>query len=135
MPANAGVTHSPRQYRPRTFRNLKERTSPVTPPPRHNPHHHLLPPDNARNHPTIAIVLKRIVLLFWRTQAASSAGPSSPRSSQLFPIVLGPDGANADPAFRQRPAVDAGVAPWPLGRPDPRRVCWRCTVSPFFSRS
>ena len=69
MPANAGATHSPRQRRLRTFRNLNQRTSPVTPPRRHDPHHHVLPSDNARNHPSIAIVLKRVVLLFWHTLA------------------------------------------------------------------
>src|SRR5271165_1380838 len=38
--------------------------------------------------------------------------------SQLFPIVFGHDGANAKPAFRQRPAIHAGVSP---GRSDDRR--------------
>ena len=69
MPANAGATHSPRQRRLRTFRNLNQRTSPVTPPRRHDPHHHVLHQTTLATTRRSAIVLKRVVLLFWHTLA------------------------------------------------------------------
>ncbi len=110
MPANAGATHSPRQRRLRTFRNLKQRASPVTPPRRHDPHHHVLPPDNARNHPSIAIVLKRVVLLFWRPLAhrplaRRRLGPLNPFASSSAmrartPNPLFVSGPPSTPALR-----------------------------------
>ena len=122
MPGNAGATHPPRQCRLRTFRNLKQRTSPVTPPRRHDPHHHVLPPDNARNHPSIAIILKRVVLLFWHTLAHRPLAHRRLGPSQVFPIVLGHDGANAKPGFRQRPAIYASVAAGPSDDRRPQRL-------------
>src|SRR5271166_403565 len=124
----------PRQRRLRSFRKLNQRTSPVTPPRRHNPRHHVLPPDDARNHPSIAIVLKRVVLLFWHTLAH---GPLGDR--RLGPLNFFPS-SSAMTGERQTRFSSAARHPrrrraWPFGRPTPAEAVWRRSVSPFFSRS
>jgi hypothetical protein len=57
---------------------------------------------------------------------------TSGTSSNALPIVLGHDGANAKPAFRRRPAIHAGVAPQPFGRPTPTEAVG---AAPFRSSS
>ncbi len=133
MPANAGATH------PRasvgcelsgTSSNALRRQAAV----RHDPHHHVLPPDNARNHPSIAIVLKRVVLLFWHTLAHR---PLTHR--RLGPLKSFPS-SSAMTARTPNPLFVGGPPSTPASRlalptTDARRGCWRCTVSPFLSRS
>ena len=122
---------TPRQCPLRTFRNLKQRTSPVTPPRRHDPR----PSTRQRSQPPVDRYRSETGCPSVLACAGpSSAGPSSPRSCQLFPIVLGHDGANAKPPFVSGPP-STPASRLALGTTDARRGCWRCTVSPFFSRS
>ncbi len=133
MPANAGATHSPRQRRLRTFRNLNQRTSPVTPPRRHNPHHHVLHQTTLATTRRSAIVLKRVVLLFWHTLAHRPLAHRRLGPLKSFPSSSAMTARTPNPLFLSGPVIDAGGARAPSRDQKLAEPVFRHLGSPPFS--